>query len=299
MSATETPTREKDNAKAQDEEAFLTALGLRVRRRREAAGYTRKALALHAGLSERYLAQLELGSGNVSMLLLRKLARALECPLSDLTQEDAPGRSHNQTIESLVTTLRQLSEEQLNEVSDLLDTRYGEKTALRRSRIALIGLRGAGKSTIGSMLARDRQVRFIELDQQIERELGSDLSGIFSLYGQDAYRDAESRVLERLLNSEEGFVLATGGSIVTAPDTYATLRSHCFTVWLSATPEDHMERVVEQGDLRPMHGREHAMSELRMILQQRQSLYGLADLRFNTSEVPPSEVTSAVLGALD
>ena len=282
------------------ERQFLKALGLRVRRRREASGYTRKALAQHAGLSERYLAQLELGSGNVSMLLLRKLAVALECDLVDLIEQGKMSRPPERAgVARINTILRQLGDDQLDEVADMLDARYGESTVMRQSRIALIGLRGAGKSTIGAMLAESLDMKFIELDSEIEREVGTDLSGIFSLYGQDTYRDAEARVLDRLTESQHSYVLATGGSLVTASATYQLLRARCFTVWLSATPEDHMTRVVSQGDMRPMRGREQAMSELRGILAQRESLYRLADVTLDTSRMTREEVVAGIVAELD
>jgi len=267
-----------------DEQAYLKALGLRVRTRREKVGLTRKELAGNAGVSERYLAQLELGSGNASMLLLRKLARALDCPIHEFierTFERTSGTSP--LLQELIGTLRHLDDGQLQEVGELLRQRFGGAGAARLSRIALIGLRGAGKSTIGARLATALQSRFVELDHEIEREMGSDLAGIFAVYGQDAYREAEARVLARLIEQEQSFVLATGGSIVTADSTYAMVRSHCYTVWLQAEPEDHMNRVVEQGDMRPMRGRDHAMSELRHILASRQKLYQLADRTINTS----------------
>jgi XRE family aerobic/anaerobic benzoate catabolism transcriptional regulator len=282
------------------ERQFLKALGLRVRRRREASGYTRKALAQHAGLSERYLAQLELGSGNVSMLLLRKLAVALECDLVDLIEQGKMSRPPERAgVARINTILRQLGDDQLDEVADMLDARYGESTVMRQSRIALIGLRGAGKSTIGAMLAESLDMKFIELDSEIEREVGTDLSGIFSLYGQDTYRDAEARVLDQLTESQHSYVLATGGSLVTASATYQLLRARCFTVWLSATPEDHMTRVVSQGDMRPMRGREQAMSELRGILAQRESLYRLADVTLDTSRMTREEVVAGIVAELD
>lgn len=272
------------NSDETEEQAYLKALGLRVRARREQVGLTRKQLASKAGVSERYLAQLELGSGNASMLLLRKLAHALSCSMHELidrTFERVPATSP--LAQELIGRLRQLDDRQLAEVSELLRQRFGEAGVARLSRIALIGLRGAGKSTIGTRLAKKLGFRFVELDHEIEREMGSDLAGIFAVYGQDAYREAESRVLARLIEQEERIVLATGGSIVTTDSTYAQVRSHCYTVWLRAEPEDHMNRVVEQGDMRPMRGREHAMSELRHILASRQPLYQLADQTINTS----------------
>jgi XRE family transcriptional regulator, aerobic/anaerobic benzoate catabolism transcriptional regulator len=207
---------------------------------------TRRQLAARSGLSERYLAQLEGGQGNISILLIRRVADALSTSLTSLVAE-LPERSE------------------------------------RARRIALIGLRGAGKSTIGAEIARALDRRFVELDQEIERELGAGLESIFTLYGQNAYRDGERRALERVIASDEPCVIATGGSIVVEPVTYELLRKHCLTVWLRALPEDHMNRVLAQGDLRPIQGRDFAMAELRTILEQRQRLYGMADLTIETS----------------
>jgi len=196
-------------------------------------------------VSERYLAQLESGNGNISILLIRRVAAALVADLHEL-------------------------------IGQRVDTG-------RRGRIALIGLRGAGKSTLGMQLAERLRVPFFELDSEIERELGSSLESVFTMYGQDAYRDGERRALARLIEENERCVIATGGSLVVEPQTYQLLRSRCLTVWLRATPEDHMTRVVAQGDLRPIQGRDHAMTELKTILAQRDRLYAMADATVDTS----------------
>jgi XRE family aerobic/anaerobic benzoate catabolism transcriptional regulator len=153
----------------------------------------------------------------------------------------------------------------------------------RRGRIALIGLRGAGKSTLGTRLAERLGVPFFELDSEIERELGTSLESVFTVYGQDAYRDGERRALARLIEQNERCVLATGGSLVVEPQTYQLLRSRCLTVWLRATPEEHMARVIAQGDTRPMAGNTEAMDDLRRILEGRGMLYGQADATLDTA----------------
>jgi XRE family aerobic/anaerobic benzoate catabolism transcriptional regulator len=231
--------------KSADEAAFLGQLGLRVRRARSRAGLTRRALAERSGVSERYLAQLETGNGNISILLIRRVASALGAELHEL-------------------------------VGQRVDTG-------RRGRVALIGLRGAGKSTLGPRLAEQLGAPFVELDAEVERETGASLESVFTMYGQDAYREAERRALARVLEQHERCVIATGGSLVVEPQTYQLLRGRCITVWLRATPEDHMNRVVAQGDLRPIQGRDHAMTELRTILSQRERLYALADATIDTS----------------
>lgn len=234
------------SGKPDDEAAFLFELGRRVRQARSAAGLTRRQLAERSGLSERYLAQLEAGEGNISVLLMRRVARVLRTDLAQLVAE--PG-----------------------------------EILARHTRVALIGLRGAGKSTLGPVLARQLDVPFIELDQEIARDLDLSLKGVFDQFGQDVYRQSEREMLLRITARHERCVLAIGGSVVLEPTTYRLLKERCLTVWLKATPEDHMARVVAQGDTRPMNGREHAMAELRAILRQREALYAQADHVVDTS----------------
>jgi XRE family aerobic/anaerobic benzoate catabolism transcriptional regulator len=236
---------------AQQEAAYLSRLGDRVRAWRAGNGMTRKALAAASGVSERYLAQLEAGQGNISVLLLRKVARAMGVTVESLVRESA------------------------------------DEPATAR-RVALLGLRGAGKSSLGAKLAAARGVPFIELDREVEREAGAKLGEVFAMYGQEAYRRFERRALERVLRADDGAVIAVGGSLVTDPDTYRLLLDHCRTVWLKAKPEDHMNRVMAQGDLRPfagskMHGRSTALEEIRKLLADRDRLYSRADLTVETS----------------
>lgn len=228
-----------------EDEAFLASLGDRVRAWRDGRRMTRKALALSSGVSERYLAQLESGQGNMSILLLRQVAHAMQVPIEELVRE-AP-------------------------------------SAPRRDRIALVGLRGAGKSSLGEKLAADLGLPFIELDREIEREAGTTLSELFGMYGQEGFRRFERRALERVLAEHGRCVLATGGSLVTAPETYARLLSACFTVWLKAAPEEHMSRVVAQGDMRPIRGHAAAMDDLKQLLIERTHLYAQADMTVDTA----------------
>src|SRR5690606_1187913 len=203
----------------------------------------------------------------------------LGCPLEHLLAE----RSLDPEIVGAIEMLRELRPEQRHEAVLMMEQRFGEASRERARRIALVGLRGAGKSTLGAQLAARLRVPFYELDQQIERELGASLGSIFSMYGQDTFREAEARVLDRLTRAHKRCVIATGGSLVLEPHTFELLRERCFTVWLRASPEDHMDRVIAQGDLRPIRGREHAMAELRTILKQRERLYALADAVVDTS----------------
>jgi XRE family aerobic/anaerobic benzoate catabolism transcriptional regulator len=265
----------------QDDQAYLQQLGARVRDARTRNGLSRKALAAKSGVSERYLAQLESGQGNISILLLRQVAAALESSLTELLSERD---GHPIELTLLVQYLEKLSPKKLVQAKAILSSAFGEQDPLeRRNRIALIGLRGAGKSTLGRRLAEHLGVPFIELDDEIEREAGVPASEIFSLYGQNAYRRFEKRCLERIIEHHEHVVIAAGGGIVSDAPTYELLRSACYTVWVKASPEEHMQRVIAQGDLRPMHGREEAMADLRRILAERNELYGLADAVIDTS----------------
>ncbi len=225
------------------ETAYLSLLGDRVRAWRGEQRMTRKALAAASGVSERYLAQLEAGAGNISVLLLRKVARAMGVPVESLVREERPA----------------------------------EKC------IALLGLRGAGKSTLGEKLAQSLDIPFVELDKEVEREAGAELGEVFALYGQDAFRRFERRALERVLAQHDRAVIATGGSLVTDAGTYKLLRDRCTCVWLKASPEEHMSRVIAQGDMRPFKGRSAALDEIRRLLADRDGLYGRADLVLDTS----------------
>jgi len=260
--------------------AFLQKLGERVREARARRGMTRRILARDSGVSERYLAQLETGHGNVSVLLLRQIGAALGIPLNDLLRDD-----DNLPVELTLIQqfLQRLPKQRLARIRAQLLRDFGSPPADRGKRIALIGLRGAGKSTLGSALARKLDAPFVELDQEIERDAGISLSEIFLLYGQQGYRRYERRCLERVIESHERCVIATGGSIVSEPATYDFLLSTCYTVWLKAAPEEHMSRVVAQGDTRPMAGNAQAMEDLRRILDGRGMLYGQADATVDTA----------------
>jgi XRE family aerobic/anaerobic benzoate catabolism transcriptional regulator len=258
---------------------YLLALGERVREARARRGQSRKVLAIDSGVSERYLAQLESGQGNASILLLRQIAHALELPLTELLAE---GSDENAELALTTQFLRRLPRQKLAAVHSQLVRDYGNARAERIKRIALIGLRGAGKSTLGAKLAKTLTVPFVELDREIERDAGTSLSEIFLLYGQAGYRRYERRCLEKILEKNRRAVIATGGSIVSEPGTYELLLSSCFTVWLKAAPEEHMARVIAQGDTRPMAGNDQAMEDLRRILEGRSMLYGQADVVIDT-----------------
>lgn len=263
-----------------DDDAFLRAFGARVRGERARRGMSRKLLAHHAGISERYLTQLESGKGNISVVLLRHLAGALGLPLARLVEDEPP--SPEMTL--LRQFLARLQPEQLREVYATLTEQFAEGAAdARNDRIALVGLRGAGKTTLGNAAAREIGVPFFELDREIERLAGSSLGSIIELYGQQAYRRYELQALQELLANHPRFVVATGGSIVSESATYELLLRSCFTVWIRTTPEEHMQRVLAQGDLRPMAGSQQAMDDLRRILEERGELYGRADIAIDTT----------------
>ena len=262
-------------------EDFLKRLGDRVREARAKRGMTRKILSRDSGVSERYLAQLETGQGNISILLLRQLAVALDMPIETLVHEH-PEPSVD--LAHALELLRRLEADDLVEARQMLLQRFDRAAErARRSHIALIGLRGAGKSTLGAGLAQHLKVPFVELDKEIERTAGVGLSVIFDLYGQAGFRRLERQCLADLIARYPSFVLATGGSLVSEPATFEMLLTHCFTVWLTASPAEHMGRVVAQGDMRPMASNREAMSDLQRILKVRNPLYSKADTRVDTA----------------
>ncbi|MES2941248.1 MAG: helix-turn-helix transcriptional regulator [Pseudomonadota bacterium] len=262
----------------------LAELGNRVRAWRARRGMTRKALAADSGLSERFLADVESGKGNVSINSLEAAARALNISILELLQ-DAP-RPALARVQSLVA---RLDDSQLDQAYALLGMSFGLSDAVgREKRVALIGLRGAGKSTLGSQLAAERGVPFIELDREIEREAGTSMNEILLLHGQAGYRRYERRALFRIAEEHpDGVVMTTGGSIVSERETFDLLQSRFYCVWLKASPEEHMARVVAQGDMRPFTttkgATNEAMDDLRRILASREALYARADAVVDTA----------------
>jgi XRE family aerobic/anaerobic benzoate catabolism transcriptional regulator len=263
-----------------DDAAFLAFVGSKVRDARSRRGLTRRMLAKEADVSERHLAQLELGEGNVSIVLLRRITTALNIPLADVfTIETVPSPEEL----AMLRILERIPKDQIEEIAARLHQEFAVEDSSRRAHIALIGLRGAGKSTLGSKLASELDVPFVELDQEIEKDAGMDLSEIFSLYGQTGYRRIEKKTLERVLNEYERAVLSVGGGVVSEKETYDRLLARCFTVWVKAQPEEHMSRVVAQGDFRAMADNAEAMQDLRRILDARDPLYRRADIHLETS----------------
>jgi len=284
------------NGTGESSNGYLALLGERVRSARARRGMTRKILARDSGVSERYLAQLEGGHGNVSIVLLRQIAQAMNLPLAELVRE-GPDRAVEATLINQI--LECLAPDELTDAHDVLRRRFGNAAdGQRAQRIALIGLRGAGKSTLGKRLARHLGVPFVVLGDRIEQESGMSLSEIFSLYGQSAYRRYERRALERILEEDGPVVLETGGSVVAEPGTFGLLLNACYTVWVKAAPEEHMSRVVAQGDTRPMADSEVAMEDLKRILADRAPLYAKADVTVDTAGRSVEEGYAALLRAV-
>ncbi len=276
--------------------SFLKLLGDRVREARARRGVTRKILARDSRVSERYLAQLESGQGNVSILLLRDIARALDVPVEALAYD---GPEPPIDLVHAMEFLRRLPAEDLAEARSLLVDRFGGVDLVaRRGRVALIGLRGAGKSTLGALVAEGLEVPFLELDRFIEQESGVSLSAIFDLYGQGGFRRFERRCLDDVIERYPRFVLATGGSLVSEAATFERLLTMCYTVWLHASPQDHMQRVIAQGDMRPMADNRESMSDLRRILAVREPLYRKADLAIDTTSEPPRSTAQRIVEAI-
>jgi XRE family aerobic/anaerobic benzoate catabolism transcriptional regulator len=276
-----------------EKDPFLVALGEQVRSLRARRGMTRKAVAQAADVSERHLANLEYGEGNVSILLLLQVAKALQSPLAELLGDETTRSPEWMLIRELLqgrdeSTLRQAR----IQFADLLGT--GSSTGPRSHCVALIGLRGAGKSTLGQLLAYDLGYPFVELSREIEKFAGCSVSEIQGLYGQNAYRRYERRAVEEAIQIYPEAVLATPGGLVSDAATFNLLLAHCSTVWLRADPEDHMNRVRAQGDLRPMAASAEAMEDLKTILAGRSPFYEKAQVTVNTSE-QPLEPTFALL----
>ena len=261
---------------------FLMSLGERVRNLRSRKGMTRKAVALAADVSERHLANLEYGTGNVSVLVLLQVSHALQCSLAELLGDISTSTPEWLLIREL---LGKRTESDLRRARVQLTEMFGEggDAAARRTRIALIGLRGAGKTTLGQRLADDLGFPFIELSREIEKFAGCQISEIHNLYGANAYRRYERRALEEAIQIYPEAVIATPGGLVSDSANFNLLLSHCTTAWLQASANDHMARVAAQGDLRPMAASPEAMEDLKRILQGRSAFYSKADISIDTS----------------
>jgi XRE family aerobic/anaerobic benzoate catabolism transcriptional regulator len=265
---------------------------LRARR-----GLTRKALAQLAEVSERHVANVESGVGNASIQFLRQLCSVLNCSLAEMTGDETTSTPDWLMIREV---LRGRNEAELAQartaLADLFESPVSEIS--RRQRIALIGLRGAGKSSLGRLLAAQLHAPFIELSTQIEQLAGCGIAEIHALYGQNAYRRYEQRAIEDVVRHYPQAVIATPGGIVSEPATYKLLLSHCYTVWLKAEPEEHMDRVLAQGDKRPMSGNREAMEDLKRILESRTQFYSKADKTVDTSGLTSEQAYSQLIAQL-
>ena len=279
--------------KVPKKDPFLVALGERVRLIRARRGLTRKGVAQASGVSERHLANLEYGIGNASILILQQVATALDCALAELV-----GDATTSTPDWLM--LRELlqgrSDAEVRRARIALARLFGNGHAdpARSRRLALIGLRGAGKSTLGAMLADALEVRFVELSREIEKIAGCSIREIHDLYGTAAYRRYERRALDETVKTHEAVVIATPGGIVAEPAAFNQLLGHCTTIWLQASPEEHMGRVAAQGDTRPMAASREAMDDLRRILAGRAAFYSKADAVLDTSGRSVSQSIAAL-----
>jgi XRE family transcriptional regulator, aerobic/anaerobic benzoate catabolism transcriptional regulator len=269
---------EKVSVQLDAEDNFLCALGERVRSVRAVRGMSRKVLAQQSGISERYIAQLESGRGNVSIILLRRVSAAMGARLEDLL----PGSSAGSDWSIIREMLSQSSPEKIAQVKRVLSG-ANNGDSMPTYRFALVGLRGAGKSTLGRLVADQLGWNFVELNKEIEKENGLSIPEIFALYGQEGFRRLEQITLRQLIKRPGSMILATGGGVVAEPLTFDLVLSSFYTVWLKASPEEHMQRVRKQGDLRPMGDDRSAMQELRMILQSREPLYAKARAQIDTA----------------
>lgn len=285
-----------------DEHLFLVALGQRLRRLRDRGGITRKALSQATGVSERHLANLEYGEGNASVLVLAQVAAALHCSMAELLGDFTTASPEWLMIRSL---LENRDEPTLHKVRLAIGETLGTVSTGNSisSRIALIGLRGAGKSTLGAMLATELGFPFIELSREIEKFAGCSIAEIQDLYGSQAYRRYERRALEEAVQIYPEAVIGTPGGLVSDPTNFDLLLSYCTTVWLRANPEDHMQRVIAQGDFRPMAGAKEAMHDLKSILASREDFYSKARFQLDTSRQPLAatftELSNLVHAALE
>jgi XRE family transcriptional regulator, aerobic/anaerobic benzoate catabolism transcriptional regulator len=282
--------------KRDERSSLLSGIGARVRAMRLESGLTVREFAERAALSPRFINQLEAGEGNISILRLARVADGLGRSLPELIpppEDDVSIRSRTWRL------LSECSDEDWQDLHQWLDERKGNRTAT--SFIALIGLRGAGKSTVGAMLARRLKKQFVELDQWVEDTAGMPLGEIFATHGEGYYRRLERESLDRLFataSASGGCIFAPGGSVVTDAESWELIKRRCFTVWLHATPAEFMSRMRRQGDTRPMQGRPAAMAELKALLQRREPLYAESQLVIKTTGKSPAEITSQIVKAV-
>lgn len=267
--------------------------GERVRKARELKGMPRRVVSEISGVSPRYLAQLEAGEGNISIGLLQRVSMALDCRIEWLLGEDDPWTSEALRVADLYRAapadIRRKVQEQLSPAPP---------ETLRASRICLIGLRGAGKSSLGSAAGQALRAPFMELNREIEDHSGMPVTEVMALYGQEGYRKLEAQAVERIIATHDNVILAVAGGIVAEPETYNALLAHFHTIWVKASPDEHMSRVRSQGDTRPMAGNPEAMEQLRAILRSREALYEQAHAQLDTSGKSLQESTEELIALI-
>jgi XRE family transcriptional regulator, aerobic/anaerobic benzoate catabolism transcriptional regulator len=287
---------------AQSAAAFLAAIGREVRRHRAKRGMTRRQLAQASLASERYLAQIESGAGNPSVSVLRAIAQALDLPVAALLPEPA---ARPAALDGIADLLAQIPPGELPALAKDIEARLARSAGADRGRrVALIGLRGAGKSTLGRMLARHLGWPFIELDRRVEDEYGASIPDLIEMAGTATFRRHERSALERVIAEHDAAVITTAGGIVASPESYALLLRRTHTVWIKARPQEHMSRVMAQGDFRPMAQNRQAMADLVAILEARRADYARAEAELDTTGVTVEQsfakllqIVTALVGA--
>lgn len=275
-------------------EALMQRVAMRVRDARQRAGMPRRVLSERSGVSPRYLAQLEGGTGNISIALLSRVARALDHRIEWLVGDDDPITSEVIRVAELY---RAAPPDTRAAVDRLLSP--DPERAARAHRICLIGLRGAGKSTLGAAAGAALGLPFVELNRDIEDACGMPVDEVMALYGPEGYRRLEAQAIDRIIDEQDALILAVAGGIVAEPDTYARLLAHFHTIWLRTSPDEHMARVRGQGDLRPMAGNPEAMEQLKSILTSREALYARSDAQLDTSGQPVAASLAALLALIE
>jgi XRE family aerobic/anaerobic benzoate catabolism transcriptional regulator len=270
-----------ETAAAPTDAQFAEEVGRLLRRARARRGLTRRQLAVESGISERYLAQIEGGQGNPSVIVLRTVAQAMDMQMTDLLPAAGP---RHEGMTRIAELLGRLHASELPAVAQFIEQRIAEGAAAQRAqRIALVGLRGAGKSTLGQMLAKRLDWPFVELNRVIEQDYGASISMLIEMSGVSAFRRYEQAALEKIIADHDKVVIATAGGVVSNPETYALLLRRTHTIWVRAQPQEHMSRVMAQGDFRPMAENRAAMADLVAILEARSPDYGLAEAQLDTS----------------
>jgi XRE family transcriptional regulator, aerobic/anaerobic benzoate catabolism transcriptional regulator len=269
------------------EDAFAAAVGALVRSSRAKRGMTRRQLAQDSGASERYLAQIESGQGNPSVIMLKSIAQALDVPIIELLPRS---NGRNEALNHILDVLLRVPQSELPAIAALVEGRVaGDLAPNRAQRIALVGLRGAGKSTLGKKLAQHLGCPFIELNRVVEQDYGASIPDLIEMAGLATFRRYERACLERVIAEHQAAVIATAGGIVSNPETYALLLRRTHTVWVKARPDEHMRRVMEQGDFRPMAQNREAMADLVAILDARRADYARAQGELDTSGDAPEQ----------